>query len=133
MNEGGWSLDTLFAGRPACRALYEAAERFITSLGPLEIRVTKTQVSFAVKRQFAWVWMPQLWTKGRPADSIVLSFTLERRVEHPRIVEAVEPYPGRWMHHVILEEESELDDTLHAWLADAYAYGQVSGRKKKPG
>ncbi|MFN8377816.1 MAG: DUF5655 domain-containing protein [Anaerolineae bacterium] len=127
------SLDTLFAGRPACRELYDAVERFIQSLGPMDIRVTQTQVAFAVKRQFAWVWMPQLWTRGRPTDSIVVSFALKRRVEHPRIAQSVEPYPGRWMHHVMLEDPAELDDTLLGWLTEAYAVGRVSSRKKKPG
>ena len=121
-----WTLEMLFAGRPDCHRLYDGVAAFIGSLGAVRLNVTKTQVSFAGARQFAWVWLPIRETPSRPAGSIVVSFALAERIEHPRIVEAVQPYPGRWMHHVILLSPDELDSTLKDWLRAAYAFGQIA-------
>ena len=126
-----WTLEMLFAGRPDCHCLYDGVAAFIGSLGEVRVKVTKTQVSFAGERQFAWVWLPIRETLSRPAGSIVASFALADRVQHPRIVESVEPYPGRWMHHVILLSPAELDSTLKDWLREAYALGQIAGRAKR--
>jgi len=123
-------LTQLFFDRPVSWRLYQAAQREIEAIGPVEIGVTKTQVSFRTNRQFAWVWLPQLWSNKRPHDSIVLSFSLARRVDHPRIAESVEPYPGRWMHHVIIQDEAELDDEVRAWLEEAYAFASAARRRK---
>ena len=130
-DEPFWTLDMLFAGRPDCHRLYDGVAAFIGSLGAVRLNVTKTQVSFAGERQFAWVWLPIRETPSRPAGSIVVSFALAERIEHPRIVESVEPYPGRWMHHVIVSAPDDLDSTLKDWLRAAYAFGQVAGRAKR--
>jgi len=53
---------------------------------------------------------------------IVLTFGLGRRIEHERITQVVEPYPGRWTHHVIIENEADLDQDVRGWLRDAYYY-----------
>jgi len=84
----------------------------------------KTQVSFGARTKFAWVWLPQLWTKKRPEKSITLTFNVGRHIKHDRIVEAVEPRPGRWTHHVIIESKSDLDEDVREWLCEAYAFGQ---------
>ncbi len=63
-----------------------------------------------------------------PQDSIAITFALFRRVEHPRIKDAVMPYPGRRTHHTIIENEAQIDETLIAWLREAYEYG----RRAKP-
>ena len=38
-------------------------------------------------------------------------------MEHPRILQAVEPYPGRWTHHLLLTAPEDVDGLLAAWLA----------------
>jgi hypothetical protein len=131
LSEYGWSLDTLFRGRPACRALYQPIEEYLTTLGPVEVRVTKTQVAFAARTQFAWVWLPPRVTLIRPADSIVLSFVGAQRIEDPRIVESLEPYPGRWMHHVLISEDADFDAVVKGWLAAACAFGQIDRRRRR--
>jgi hypothetical protein len=118
---GTWTLEGLFAGRPGALALFQAVRQEIESVGPVTMEVTKTQVSFGRERKFAWVWLPQLWIKKRPDESITLTFDLPGRVDHARIASAVQPRPGRWTHHVLIDKESDLDDDVHKWLRRAYA------------
>ena len=95
---GTWTIEGLFAERPAAFALFQMMRSFIESLGPVAIDVSKTQVAFGRERNFAWVWLPQMWIKKRPDTSITVAFDLPKRVRHPRIASAAEPRPGRWTH-----------------------------------
>ena len=67
--------------------LFEKVRLFIESIGPVTSEVTKTQVSFGTTRKFAWVWLPQTYTKKRPEKSITLTFALGRHITHDRIAE----------------------------------------------
>ena len=49
---------------------------------------------------------------------------LGRRVEHPRILQAVEPYPGRWTHHVLVTEADQIDEELMGWLREAWDFAE---------
>ena len=49
-----------------------------------------------------------------------MTFGLFRWVEDPRIAVAVEPYPNRWTHHVVLSDPAQVDSQLMAWLEEAY-------------
>jgi hypothetical protein len=101
---GHWTVEELFSERPGAFMLFEKVRLFIESIGPVTMEATKTQVSFGTTRKFAWVWLPQIYTKKRPENSITLTFDLGRPITHDRIAEAVEPRPGRWTHHVIIEK-----------------------------
>ncbi len=117
----------LFAGHPDTAVLYETVEEAALSLGDdVGIRAGRTQVAFHVKKGFAWAWLPIRRIKGRPEVYLVLSFGLDRKVESPRILETVQPYPGRWMHHLLLERPGDLDAEVLFWLRDAYR--QAGGR-----
>jgi hypothetical protein len=111
-----------FAGRPTQLELFRIIESFLQSLGEIKVRVGKSQISFGNRRQFAWVWLPMKWDRRRPANCIVLSFSLGRRIDHPAIAEVVEPYRGRFMHHVIMVEASDLE-TVKPWLGEAFQFG----------
>jgi len=117
--------------RPGEFALFEAVRRLVEALGPVQMRVSKTQVSFARARQFAWAWPPAVASKKRPEQYIILSFSLARRVEDRRIVESVEPRPGRWTHHVIIEQERDLDPYVEAWLREAWDLAALTGRSRR--
>lgn len=122
-------VEAFFAGKPELRALFMAVERKIRAIGPAIITVTKTQISFATRTQFAWVWMPQLTDRKRPLHSLVLSFGCGRQIVHDQIVEAIEPYPGRWTHHVIIAEEADLTAAVDAWMREAYRFSETRGRQ----
>lgn len=121
---GEWTVERLFLGRPGALLLFHTVERYIESIGSVTMEAMKTQVSFGAKNKFAWVWLPQLWTKKRPENSITLTFYVGRRINHICIVEAVEPRPGCWTHHIIIEKESDFNDDVRAWIREAYDFGQ---------
>ena len=60
--------------------------------------------------------------KGCPEVFLILSFGLSHRLDSPRIAVAVEPYPNRWTHHVILSEAGQLDSELMDWLREAHDF-----------
>ncbi len=126
-----WTVDKLFSGKPVQARLYRHLQACIQALGPVAIKVTKTQVSFASGRQFAWVWLPMEWAKNRPPNSIVLSFALGEHLTHPQIVQAVESFPGRWMHHVIIQTESDVTPDIRRWLAQAFTFATTARSTRK--
>ncbi|HSP47885.1 MAG TPA: DUF5655 domain-containing protein [Clostridiaceae bacterium] len=127
---GNRTVEGFFEGRPEALMYFEALREEIEALGPVKLEVMKTQVSFAAERKFAWVWLPQMWTRKRPETSITLTFCLDREVRHPKIVEAVEPSPGKWTHHILINRIEDLDDEVRDWLKEAYDFGRrlKSGR-----
>jgi hypothetical protein len=122
-------VEAFFVGKPEVRALFMAVERKIRAIGPAIITVSKTQISFATRTQFAWVWMPQPPDRKRPLHSLVLSFGCGRQIVHDQIVEAIEPYPGRWTHHVIIAEEADLTAAVDAWMREAYRFSETRGHQ----
>jgi hypothetical protein len=114
------AIAAVFQGDQNGVVLFGLLRDVVESFGPVHLRIARTQVAFAGRRQFAWVWRPNRWTKNRPEHSVVLSFGLEERIVDRRIVEAVETAPGRWMHHVILLVPADLDDIVRGWLRRAY-------------
>jgi hypothetical protein len=97
---------------------------YIESLGTVKTKATKAQISFTTKTGFVWVWLPQLWIKKAAENSIVLSFGLGWSIIHPGIKETKEPNPGRWIHHVVIEKESDFDESIHAFLREAFEFSQ---------
>src|SRR5688572_25557409 len=95
------TVEDLFEGRPLALELFRRVRRFVETLGPVTVTPTKTQVAFGAHYKFAWVWLPQLWSRKRPDDSITVAFDADRRLAHPRIAQAVETRPGHWTHHVV--------------------------------
>jgi hypothetical protein len=75
--------EEFFAGSPAGLALYRAVAGVISSIGPAEVRVTKSQVAFRRRKGFAFVWRPGQYVK---TDVLaVLSFGLPREVRAPPV------------------------------------------------
>lgn len=110
-----------FDGRMAALPLYEAFERkVLTELNSVNIKVQKTQITFSNRRNFAAVsFLPVRKAKDRPKTYIVVSFGLGYRMESPRIDAAVEPYPNRWTHHVLISSVDEINDELMGWIKEA--------------
>lgn len=112
-----------FDKMPQALPLYEAfVNKLRSEFNHVTIKIQKSQISFSNKHNFAFVWLPVRKMKGRPDVYIVVSFGLGYQVEDQRIVEATEPYPNRWTHHIIVQRESEIDDQLIGWIKQAYAF-----------
>ena len=121
-----------FGGASEAFALYAELEKRLLSAHPdVTVKVQKTQITFSDRFGFAWFWLPDRRVKGRPEAKLMVSFGLDHRLDSPRIFVAVEPYPNRWTHHVILSAPQELDPELMDWLEQAYAFGQRPGRGQR--
>lgn len=117
---------SVFAKQPETIPLYEALEsRILTELPHTNIRVAKTQVTFANRYGFAFASLPVRRMKGWPEEMILVTFGLEREEKHPRIAVATEPYPNRWTHHVVVSRVDEIDDELMEWIREAEAFAAI--------
>jgi len=67
-------------------------------------------------------FLPVRKAKERPGAYIVVTFGLGYRVESSRIDGAVEPYPGRYTHHVLISGAEEIDGELMGWVKEAAAF-----------
>ncbi len=123
-----WQLDDLnplsalgdfFAGVPVGAATFGWTSGVVAGLGPAVVRLTATQVAFRHRIAFAWIWLPGTWLQ-HPDAQVVLSVGLRRRLDSSRWKQVVEPYPGRWIHHLEVLAPANLDDEVAGWLAEAY-------------
>lgn len=104
-----------FSNAPENIPAYEKLREAVLAAWPeTNIIVQKTQIAFANKHRFGFASL-----RGR---RLVISFGLGYRVESPRITQAVEPYPGRWTHHVPVRSADEIDLELLRWIALANEY-----------
>lgn len=112
-----------FAKQPLAQPLFEAvASKILANFPQVEIQVKKTQISFRERYLFAAVSLPRRKIKETPGSCIIVTFGLARHLEHPRIMEAVEPYPNRWTHHVLVRDISEVDEELMEWIREAHDF-----------
>ena len=112
-----------FNRNPDMLPLYQAIEDVISAeFEDVRIKVQKTQISLYNKHLFACVSLPQRKVKSWPEKCLVLTLGLNRKLEHPRITYAVEPYPGRWTHHILIQSETEIDVELIEWIREAYDF-----------
>lgn len=113
--------DQMPAILPVYARLREQLEAAYPDLG---IRVGKSQISFRNRYGFAAASLPWRRVKGWPAEYLLVTFGLARRLDDPRIAQAVEPYPNRWTHHVLVQTPEEVDETLLRWIDEAYWFAQ---------
>ena len=104
--------------------LYEGLEEQILAQIPdVKIKVSKTQITFANQRGFAFVsFNPVRKAKERLEVWMTVTFGLSYRKESPRIDVATEPYPNRWTHHVMVGSPEEIDGELMDWIREAAAF-----------
>ena len=113
------TLDEYFEGRPDARAIFEAVRQAADAIGPVEYRVTKSQIALARGATFAIVWIPGVYLHGRGAP-LVLTLPLRHRDPSPRWKEVVEPHPGRFTHHLELWSPDDIDSEVIGWLREAW-------------
>jgi hypothetical protein len=116
------TVDEFFAGKPETRPLFEAVAERIAGCGPSELEV-KTQISFRVKRKFAWFWLYNV-TKKNPSGVLHLMLALDETVDDPHVRDVTQIGKNRWHHQIVIRG---MDDATSDWLGDliekAYAYG----------
>lgn len=117
---------TFFEKMPSMLSVYQALrDQLVKRCPELQIKVSKTQISFRNRHIFAMASLPFRRAKGWPECCLIVSFGLCCRLDSPRIVQAVEPYPNRWTHHVLVTQCAEIDAELLAWLDEAYRFAMA--------
>ena len=115
-----------FRARPTALPLSARLREQLLAFAGAELTVQATQNTFRAGAVFACVSLRRL--RGCPPEGLLVSFGLGRRLSSPRVAQAVEPYPGRWTHHVSISTEEELDAELLGWLREAWDFA----RQKRP-
>jgi hypothetical protein len=100
-------------------AAYRKVLRMLEPLGPVTVRVSKSQVAFRRRRGFAYLWMPGMYL-ANPGVEVVLSIALDRELASSRFKEVVHPSPRTWMHHLEVRSLDDLDAEVLGWLLAAY-------------
>lgn len=110
-----------FLAFPASIPLYEAVlARLREAFPDAAFKVSRTQTALVRRKQFAWLSAPK---RKADAGAVMLSFGLPEPEASPRVFSRVEPYPGRFMHHVMIRDVAELDAECLDWLRRAWAFG----------
>ena len=112
-------LDEFFAGEPLSRRIFETVRRAVESIGPVNVRISRSQIVFHRRHTVALVWMPGQYLRRKVAP-LVLTFSFHQRDPSPRWKEIVVPAPGRFTHHLELYEPADVDDEVLGWLRDAW-------------
>ena len=114
-----------FDGKPLEYSLYEKLFQCLEAeLPDIAVKVQKTQISFNGRHLLGAVSLPVRRKNSWPEHCIVVPLGLPGKLESPRVAVAVEPYPGRWTHHVLISEETQIDSELLGWLREAYLFSQ---------
>lgn len=114
---------SFFSKMPQALPLFlKLSEKLCAEYPAVSIKIQKTQIAFSDKRNFALVWIPIRKMKDRPDVYIIVSFFLPYCSNSSRIVQAVEPYPGRWTHHIIISGESEIDSEFMELIRESYTF-----------
>lgn len=115
-----------FAGHPEALALWlRLKARLADALDTYCIRAGRTQLSLYSGCMFACLSFPRRAQGG----CLLLTLGLPFRLESPRVWQVVEPYPGRWTHHIPLAGENDLDDELMEWLSAAQKFAQAKRKR----
>lgn len=113
-----------FTERREALPLYETLSRWILTEFPgVTVKVQKSQITFKERYGFAFVSLRRI--KGCPEVFIVVTFGLSHRLDSPRIAVAVEPYPSRWTHHVVLSDVNQIDGELMDWIREAHDFALI--------
>jgi hypothetical protein len=113
------TLDDFFQENEQSGTIFEAIRSVIDTIGPTEMRVSKSQIAFWRRKAVARIWLPVRYLKGGPAP-LVLTLGFRYRDTSPRWKEIAEPTPGRFTHHLELHSIDDLDLQVRDWLRDAW-------------
>lgn len=113
---GRWPMDHHFAGRPRARALFRALVAATRAHGPFTVDLQKSRITFMSRMRFVNLVAAR--------EHLRVSLILGRRVESKRFT-AVQAFTPRCvMHTFTLRDESDLDDEMRGFLAEAAVVGR---------
>jgi hypothetical protein len=111
------SLEEPFAGKsPAVRELFDRFRAMVEACGPVKLVPYRDRIGFMVRVRFAGA-TPR-------SDALDVGFWLTRRIASPRFRRVETIGPRVHLHSVRLNEATQLDDELAAWIREAYKIGR---------
>lgn len=113
------TVESFFEGQPKALRLFEAVRQAVEAIGPAEMKVSRSQIAFRRRRNFAIVWRPEQYLKW-PAAPLVLTLSFRERQPSPRWKEITEAAPGRFTHHLELYAAKDVDAEVKRWLSEAW-------------
>ena len=115
-----------FDKHPEALPLYETFEGKVKAIvSDVRIKVQKTQISFYKKHMFACVSFARVRKKKDcPENFIVVTISLNHKLESPRVDIATEPYPNRWTHHLLISDVAEINEELMDWVEEAAEFAE---------
>jgi len=118
-----------FQHQDAAKMLFDGiAIRLLERFPESSFKIQKSQIALVSTKTYAALWLPIHPIKDHPEAKLILSFGLDEKLEDPRIREVNEPYPKRYMHHILLSQAEDLDETLLTWLEKAIVFSDRKGR-----
>jgi hypothetical protein len=111
--------EEFFAGHPDAMAVYRRVLSTARELGPVDVRVSRSQVAFRRRSEFAYRWLPGRWLR-RPSAEVLLSIALARPDGSARFTQVAHPALRVWMHHLEVYSVADLDAEVAGWLHEAY-------------
>ena len=109
---GGEAATAVGLGPPHEREIFEAVLEHLESLGPIHVEPVAVGIFLKCEQSSLVELRPkQRW--------VALSFPFSWVIDHARIVRTMRS-GGTTYHVVNLRTPADLDDTVRAWLAEAY-------------
>lgn len=115
--------EVLLAGNHLALVTFGWVCEQVDALGGAQLRVARTQVGWARRRGFVFIWSARAWLGARGADC-VLSLAMDQAHPDPRWKQVVAVRPTLWMHHLEVRDPGDLDPQVAGWLAIAYRQAQ---------
>ena len=119
------SLQEHFAGREP--HVVETFMRLLAAArksGDVHVLPEKTRVAFQVRMSFAAFTLRRRWIDGH--------VVLARRLDSPRFRRVDVISPRNQVHVFRLEDPSQVDAEVEAWLVEAYMVGEQKHLRRKP-
>jgi len=110
--------EAFFAGSELGVAAYRRVLGVLERTGPVEVRISRSQVAFRRGRGFAYLWRPRQYLGDRGVE-VVLAIALARHDLSPRWKQVAHPSSRVWMHHLELQAVTDIDAEVAAWLEEA--------------
>jgi hypothetical protein len=97
---------------PAVRAAYDAILEAARSLGPVREDPKKTSIHLVRTTAFAGV--------ATRRDALILTVKSVKAIKSPRVHRTERASANRWHVEIRVQNASDVDRDLRAWLADSY-------------
>ena len=113
-----------FAGEEELLPAYLTLREELLHLFPdSEVWAQKSQISFRCPRPYCWVWTLAGHGSRKPGGRpMFVTFASPVPVDSPLIHTVVEPYPGRFTHHVQVSLPEDITEELLTLIQASHAF-----------